>query len=66
MFSKDNVSQKIQEIHISHCDEITDESIECILMNCRRVKYLLFHSCPKVTVASRVALEDYMANSEQK
>ncbi|CAF0962688.1 unnamed protein product [Brachionus calyciflorus] len=66
MFSKENVAKSIQEIHIAHCDLITDESIECILINCRRVKYLLFHECPKVTVASRIALEDYLNSSDQK
>jgi hypothetical protein len=43
------VSQKIEEIHIAHCNSITDESIECILLNSKKIKYLLFHSCPNVT-----------------
>lgn len=66
MFSKPNVAETIQEIHIAHCNLITDQSIECILMYCKRVKYFLFHSCPKVTPASRIALEDYMNSNNQK
>ncbi len=44
-----HVSLKIEEIHIAHCNSITDESIECILLNSKKIKYLLFHSCPNVT-----------------
>jgi hypothetical protein len=58
-----NVSKTIEEIHIAHCDFISDESIECILLNSHSIKYLLFHSCPKTTDASRLALEDYMTNN---
>ena len=30
------------------------------------IKYLLFHSCPKTTDASRLALEDYMTNNSNQ
>ncbi|RNA12084.1 hypothetical protein BpHYR1_009696, partial [Brachionus plicatilis] len=46
MFSKPNVAKTIQEVHVAHCDFISDQSIECILI------YL--------TPASRIALEDFM------
>jgi hypothetical protein len=62
----DNIIDSIEEIHISHCDILSDESIECILFKCKKIKYLLFHSCIKMTDASRQALEDYMVNSSQK
>ena len=45
----DNVTKTIEEIHIAHCDLITDAAIECILLNSTKIKYLLFHSCPRVT-----------------
>ena len=45
----DQVSSTLVEVHIAHCALITDESIECILMHCKKIKYLLFHSCPKTT-----------------
>ncbi len=50
----DNVSKTIEEIHIAHCEIITDESIECILLNCKNIKYLLFHSCPQITGKNRL------------
>lgn len=61
-----NVSKTIEEIHIANCEQITDESIECILMKSTRIKYLLFHNCPKTSEASRLALEDYMTNNSNQ
>ncbi|RNA12081.1 hypothetical protein BpHYR1_053764, partial [Brachionus plicatilis] len=52
MFSKPNVAKTIQEVHVAHCDFISDQSIECILI------YL--------TPASRIALEDFMRSNNQK
>jgi hypothetical protein len=67
MFSNDSIYKTVEEVHISNCDSITDESIECILLNSHKIKYLLFHSCPKLTEASRVALDSYMReNQDQK
>lgn len=66
MFSKANIANTIIEIHVAHCELISDQSIECILMHCKKIKYLLFHSCPRVTPESRIALEDYMATNNQK
>ncbi len=45
----DNVSKVIEEIHMAHCDNITDEGIECILINSKSIKYLMFHCCKKTT-----------------
>lgn len=61
-----DVSKTIEEMHIAHCDQITDESIECILMHSKSIKYLLFHECPRTTNASRLALEDYMSNNSNQ
>lgn len=61
-----NVSRKIEEIHLANCDFITDESIEYILMQGKSIKYLMFHGCKKTTDASRLALEDHMANSNNQ
>lgn len=58
-----NISKKIEEIHLAHCESITDESIEYILLQSKTIKYLMFHGCKNTTDASRLALEDYMANS---
>jgi hypothetical protein len=44
-----NVGETIEEIHIANCKQITDESIEAILNNSKAIKFLMFHSCPKVT-----------------
>ena len=48
----ESVSQTIEEVHLAQCDAITDESIECILTRSKRIKYLLFHGCPKTTGTS--------------
>ena len=45
----ESVTKTIEEIHIAHCDQITDEAIECILLKSKCIKYLLFHCCPKTT-----------------
>ncbi len=45
----DNVSATIEELHIGNCKELTDESIEAILIKSKRIKFLLFHDCPKLT-----------------
>lgn len=47
--STSNVSKTIEEIHMAHCDSLSDESIECILLNSKKIKYLIFHSCPLIT-----------------
>lgn len=60
------VGETIEEIHIANCKQITDESIEAILNNSKAIKFLMFHSCPKVTDASRVALEDYSFNKSNQ
>ena len=44
-----NVAKTLEEVHITNCKQIGDESIECILMHCSKIKYLLFHGCPKLT-----------------
>lgn len=44
-----NVAKTIEEIHMAHCDLITDESIENILMDSKTIKYLIFHCCKKTT-----------------
>ena len=36
------------------------------LSNSKLIKYLLFHCCPKMTDASRLALEDYMTNNSNQ
>ncbi len=45
----ERVSKTIEEIHIAHCEKIGDESIECILLRSKRIKYLLYHGCPNIT-----------------
>ena len=44
-----NVGETIEEIHVADCKNITDESIEAILNSSKAIKFLMFHSCPKVT-----------------
>ncbi|XP_078529907.1 protein AMN1 homolog isoform X6 [Lissotriton helveticus] len=50
-------SQKIKEIHMGRCVNLTDEAVEAVLTCCPQVYILLFHGCPLVTDRSREALE---------
>ncbi|CAH1773532.1 unnamed protein product [Owenia fusiformis] len=56
-------AKALKEVHMDHCKNITDESIEGLLQMCPRINILLFHACPKVTEQSRVALEEMLQQS---
>ncbi|XP_029455875.1 protein AMN1 homolog isoform X2 [Rhinatrema bivittatum] len=50
-------SQSLKEIHMGHCELLTDESVEAILTCCPQIHILLFHGCPLITDHSRESLE---------
>lgn len=49
-----------QEVQLSHCVNISDDSIEALLTCCPRINILIFDGCPNVTDRSRQALEEVM------
>ncbi|KAJ8031558.1 Protein AMN1-like [Holothuria leucospilota] len=49
--------KEINEIHMSHCVHLTNESIEAITMFCPNVSTLIFHGCPCITESSRQILQ---------
>ncbi|CAH3148035.1 unnamed protein product [Pocillopora meandrina] len=50
----------IKEVQLSHCVNISDDSIEALLTCCPRINILIFDGCPNVTDRSRQALEEVM------
>jgi len=62
----ESVSNSVEEVHVARCCKITDEAIECITLRASKLKNLLFDNCPKLTEASRIALEQYINNSSNQ
>ncbi|XP_028913694.1 protein AMN1 homolog isoform X5 [Ornithorhynchus anatinus] len=44
-------SKKLEEIHMGHCVNLTDEAVEAVLTCCPQIHILLFHGCPLITGA---------------
>ena len=47
-----------QEFHVAHCTEVSDDSLEAILMLCSQIYILIFHGCPLVTERLRYAMDE--------
>ncbi|XP_078583665.1 protein AMN1 homolog [Branchiostoma floridae x Branchiostoma japonicum] len=59
--------QCLTEVHMDGCQLLTDDAVEVIMESCPRISILIFHSCPKITDRSRVALEELSGpNSKMK
>ncbi|XP_031565896.1 protein AMN1 homolog [Actinia tenebrosa] len=48
----------LKELHVAHCTEISDDSLEAILMLCPKICILIFHGCPLVTERLRYAMDE--------
>ena len=42
-------AKKLEEIHMGHCVNLTDEAVEAVLTCCPQICILLFHGCPLIT-----------------
>ncbi|XP_017198779.1 protein AMN1 homolog isoform X4 [Oryctolagus cuniculus] len=42
-------AKKLEEIHMGHCVNLTDEAVEAVLVSCPQIRILLFHGCPLIT-----------------
>ncbi|XP_030880649.1 protein AMN1 homolog isoform X2 [Leptonychotes weddellii] len=42
-------AKKLEEIHMGHCVNLTDEAVEAVLTCCPQIRILLFHGCPLIT-----------------
>ncbi|XP_077026580.1 protein AMN1 homolog isoform X3 [Tamandua tetradactyla] len=42
-------AKKLEEIHMGHCVNLTDEAVEAVLTYCPQIHILLFHGCPRIT-----------------
>ncbi|XP_054447251.1 protein AMN1 homolog [Pteronotus mesoamericanus] len=59
-------AKKLEEIHMEHCVNLTDESIEAVITRCPQIRILLFHGCPLLTDHSREVLEQLGGPSKLK
>ncbi|CAL1527185.1 unnamed protein product [Lymnaea stagnalis] len=56
-------SKVITEIDISGCGNLTDDSVEMLLMLCPKIRILLFERCPSITENSRLALNERLIST---
>ncbi|CAK8681443.1 unnamed protein product [Clavelina lepadiformis] len=47
----------LKELHINHCMQLSDRSVEGIMSMCPAINILLIHGCPKMTDRLRSTLE---------
>ncbi|XP_045443847.1 protein AMN1 homolog isoform X3 [Pipistrellus kuhlii] len=59
-------AEKLEEIHMGHCVNLTDESVEAVLTRCPQIHILLFHGCPLITDHSREVLEQLVGPNKLK
>ncbi|XP_064397006.1 protein AMN1 homolog [Halichondria panicea] len=46
----------LKELNISHCLNVTDDGVQCLVQHCPRLTILVTHSCPQLTHKSRDTL----------
>ncbi|KAJ1062296.1 hypothetical protein CapIbe_004689 [Capra ibex] len=59
-------AEKLEEIHMGHCVNLTDEAVEAVLTCCPQICILLFHGCPLITDHSREVLEQLVGPNKLK
>ncbi|XP_077726670.1 protein AMN1 homolog isoform X2 [Canis aureus] len=59
-------AKKLEEIHMGHCVNLTDEAVEAVLTCCPQIRILLFHGCPLITDHSREVLEQLVGPNKLK
>lgn len=59
-------AKKLEEIHMGHCVNLTDEAVEAVLTCCPQICILLFHGCPLITDHSREVLEQLVGPNKLK
>lgn len=50
-------ANKLEEINMGHCVNVTDEAVEAVVLSCSRIRILLFQECPQLTERSQDAVE---------
>ncbi|KAM9229585.1 protein AMN1 homolog isoform 1-T1 [Trichechus inunguis] len=59
-------SKKLEQIHMGHCVNLTDEAVEAVLTCCPQICIFLFHGCPLITDHSREVLEQLVGPNKLK
>lgn len=59
-------AKKLEEIHMGHCVNLTDEAVEAVLVSCPQIRILLFHGCPLITDHSREVLQRLVGPNKLK
>jgi len=58
-------AKSLFELHVSSCNNITDDGIELLVNLCPNLKILIFHGCPLTTDRSRENIEFLRRNMKQ-
>jgi hypothetical protein len=38
-----------QELHMNHCESLTDEAVEAVVQFCPQINVFIFNGCPRIT-----------------
>ncbi|XP_042538346.1 protein AMN1 homolog [Dipodomys spectabilis] len=58
--------KKVEEIHMGHCVNLTDDAVEAVLTYCPQICILCFHGCPLITDHSREVLDQLVGPNKLK
>ncbi|XP_048222931.1 protein AMN1 homolog [Perognathus longimembris pacificus] len=59
-------AKKLEEIHMGHCVNLTDDAVEAVLTYCPQICILCFHGCPLITDHSREVLDQLVGPNKLK
>ncbi|XP_055963799.1 protein AMN1 homolog [Sorex fumeus] len=59
-------AQKLEEINMGYCVNLTDEAVEAVLTRCPQMQIFLFLECPLMTDRSREILEQSLGPNKLK
>eukprot|EP00088_Acartia_fossae_P024672 TRINITY_DN25577_c0_g1_i1.p1 TRINITY_DN25577_c0_g1~~TRINITY_DN25577_c0_g1_i1.p1 ORF type:complete len:317 (-),score=21.24 TRINITY_DN25577_c0_g1_i1:170-1120(-) len=59
--SRSACKNRLKELKIDRCKQITDDGIQILLGGLTNLQILIFHGCPQVTSRARDDLEEYLA-----
>jgi len=57
--------RQLKELHLAHCEALTDDSMEAVTQFCPNINILLFHGCPNISERSREAMEQIQSPMKQ-
>ncbi|XP_012888865.1 PREDICTED: protein AMN1 homolog [Dipodomys ordii] len=58
--------RQMEEIHMGHCVNLTDDAVEAVLTYCPQICILCFHGCPLITDHSREVLDQLVGPNKLK